>query len=128
VQPLSDDKIRHFLQNELPEGWRILWQTLTQSDDSPHCLLEMARNPYLLTVMIEASRLNADYFWYRGKVSEGTKGPIEYEFTKRRYFRFRGVFLADVIFLLTNIPQSFFNHTGNPISRKSLERMQPIGQ
>jgi SRSO17 transposase len=25
-----------------------------------------------------------DYFWYRRKVSEGTKGPIEYEFTKRR--------------------------------------------
>ncbi len=24
------------------------------------------------------------YFWYRRKVSEGTKGPIEYEFTKRR--------------------------------------------
>lgn len=53
VQPLSDDKIQRFLQNELPEGWRILWQTLTQGDDSPHCLLEMARNPYLLTVMID---------------------------------------------------------------------------
>lgn len=25
-----------------------------------------------------------DYFWYRRKVSEGTKGPIVYEFTKRR--------------------------------------------
>ena len=25
-----------------------------------------------------------DYFWYRRKVSEGAKGPIEYEFTKRR--------------------------------------------
>jgi SRSO17 transposase len=25
-----------------------------------------------------------DYFWYRRKVSEGTKGPIEYEFTKKR--------------------------------------------
>jgi len=25
-----------------------------------------------------------DCFWYRRKVSEGTKGPIEYEFTKRR--------------------------------------------
>jgi SRSO17 transposase len=24
------------------------------------------------------------FFWYRRKVSEGTKGPIEYEFTKRR--------------------------------------------
>jgi SRSO17 transposase len=25
-----------------------------------------------------------DYFWYRRKVSEGAKGPIEYEFTKKR--------------------------------------------
>jgi hypothetical protein len=25
-----------------------------------------------------------DCFWYRRPVSEGTKGPIEYEFTKRR--------------------------------------------
>jgi formylglycine-generating enzyme required for sulfatase activity len=53
VQPLSDDKIQHFLQNELPEEWQALWQTLTQSDDSQHRLLEMARNPYLLTVMID---------------------------------------------------------------------------
>ena len=30
-----------------------------------------------------ASGINA-FFWYRRKVSEGTKGPIEYEFTKRR--------------------------------------------
>lgn len=27
-----------------------------------------------------------DYFWYRRKVSEGTKGPIVYEFTRRRVF------------------------------------------
>jgi SRSO17 transposase len=30
-----------------------------------------------------ASGIN-DFFWYRRKVSEGAKGPIEYEFTKRR--------------------------------------------
>jgi hypothetical protein len=30
------------------------------------------------------------YFWYRRKVSEGTKGPIEYEFTKRRVVLARG--------------------------------------
>jgi SRSO17 transposase len=30
-----------------------------------------------------AKRLH-DCFWYRRKVSEGTKGPIEYEFTKRQ--------------------------------------------
>jgi formylglycine-generating enzyme required for sulfatase activity/class 3 adenylate cyclase len=62
VQPLSDDKIQHFLQNELPEECQALWQNLTQSDDGRHRLLEMARNPYLLTVMIdvfeEDSQLN----------------------------------------------------------------------
>ena len=30
-----------------------------------------------------ARNINA-YFWYRRKVSEGTKGPIEYQFSKRR--------------------------------------------
>jgi SRSO17 transposase len=30
-----------------------------------------------------ATNIN-DFFWYRRKVSEGTKGPIEYEFTRRR--------------------------------------------
>jgi formylglycine-generating enzyme required for sulfatase activity len=53
VQPLNDDQIQQFLQNELPEGWQALWQTVTQSDESQHHLLEMARNPYLLTVMID---------------------------------------------------------------------------
>ncbi|HUT69888.1 MAG TPA: hypothetical protein VMW89_04360 [Desulfatiglandales bacterium] len=27
----------------------------------------------------------SSFFWYRRKVSEGTKGPIEYEFTNRRF-------------------------------------------
>ncbi len=53
VQPLSDDKIQQFLKNELPGEWPSLWQTLTQSDDSQYRLLEMARNPYMLTVMID---------------------------------------------------------------------------
>jgi SRSO17 transposase len=35
-----------------------------------------------ITVEFLAKNIN-DYFWYRRKVSEGTKGPIEYEFTKR---------------------------------------------
>lgn len=30
-----------------------------------------------------AHKLN-DFFWYRRPASEGTKRPIEYEFTKRR--------------------------------------------
>lgn len=36
-----------------------------------------------ITVETLAKNIN-DYFWYRRKVSEGTKGPIEYEFTKRQ--------------------------------------------
>lgn len=36
-----------------------------------------------ITVKSLAQNTN-DFFWYRRKVSEGTKGPIEYEFTKRR--------------------------------------------
>jgi formylglycine-generating enzyme required for sulfatase activity len=52
VQALSDDQIQHFLRNELPDKWQALWQTLRR-DDSQHRLLEMARNPYLLTVMID---------------------------------------------------------------------------
>jgi len=36
-----------------------------------------------ITVASLAKSIN-NFFWYRRKVSEGTKGPIEYEFTKRR--------------------------------------------
>lgn len=36
-----------------------------------------------VTVQEIASSLN-EYFWYRRVVSEGTKGPIEYEFSKKR--------------------------------------------
>jgi len=36
-----------------------------------------------ISVKALANSIN-DFFWYRRKVSEGSKGPIEYEFTKRR--------------------------------------------
>ena len=42
---------------------------------------EGAKKP--VSVQALAKSLN-DFYWYRRKVSEGTKGPIEYEFTKRR--------------------------------------------
>ena len=36
-------------------------------------------------ITVEDLALNTnDYFWYRRQVSEGTKGPIVYEFTRRR--------------------------------------------
>jgi SRSO17 transposase len=36
-----------------------------------------------VTVETVGKNIN-DYFWYRRKVSEGTKGPVEYEFHKRQ--------------------------------------------
>jgi SRSO17 transposase len=44
-------------------------------------LEKTAKKP--ITVSTLATNIN-NYFWYRRRVSEGTKGPIEYEFTKRR--------------------------------------------
>lgn len=44
---------------------------LKQGEKKPVSLMELARS------------INS-FFWYRRTVSEGTKGPIEYEFTKRR--------------------------------------------
>jgi formylglycine-generating enzyme required for sulfatase activity len=52
LQALNEDQIRRFLRNELPERWQALWDILV-SDDGSHRLLEMGRNPYLLTVMID---------------------------------------------------------------------------
>ena len=44
---------------------------LADSDSQPISVEELGKN------------IN-DYFWYRRKVSEGTKGPIVYEFTRRQ--------------------------------------------
>ena len=44
-------------------------------------LVDTEKKPISLSAL--AKNTNA-YFWYRRKVSEGTKGPIVYEFTRRR--------------------------------------------
>jgi len=44
-------------------------------------LIDTNRKPISLSTL--AKNTNS-YFWYRRKVSEGTKGPIVYEFTRRR--------------------------------------------
>jgi hypothetical protein len=44
-------------------------------------LLDSKSKP--ITVEELAKNIN-DYFWYRRKVSEGTKGPIVYEYTRRK--------------------------------------------
>ena len=53
ILPLSDDNINEFLQNELPDDWEALWEILTYCGEDQCSLLEMARNPYLLTIMID---------------------------------------------------------------------------
>ncbi len=42
---------------------------------------DTAKVPVTFKVLVKGIN---NFFWYRRKVSEGTKGPIEYEFTKRR--------------------------------------------
>jgi hypothetical protein len=53
VLPLDNEQIQAFLDNELSDGWEALWGGLTEGQDERHRLLELARNPYLLTMMID---------------------------------------------------------------------------
>jgi formylglycine-generating enzyme required for sulfatase activity len=53
VLPLNKEQIPVFLRNELPGGWEALWGELTKGEDEQHRLLELACNPYLLTMMID---------------------------------------------------------------------------
>jgi formylglycine-generating enzyme required for sulfatase activity/class 3 adenylate cyclase len=69
VQALSNDQIQHFLRNELPEKWPIFWDILRR-DDSRHRLLEMARNPYLLTIMIDVFEQDGDLAQDRAKLMQ----------------------------------------------------------
>jgi predicted NACHT family NTPase len=41
------------LGNELPQNHQELWQRLAENGEGPARLLELARNPYLLTMMID---------------------------------------------------------------------------
>jgi len=52
-----------------------------------------------ISVSTLAKNIN-DYFWYRRKVSEGTKGPIEYEFTKRRIILSNGDLPQKTVWLI----------------------------
>jgi SRSO17 transposase len=60
------------IKREYRWGGKIKTKTvLADSDSQPISVEELGKN------------IN-DYFWYRRKVSEGTKGPIVYEFTRRQ--------------------------------------------
>ena len=53
IQPLGEWQIEDFLQRELPSDWEALWRELAKDGDSQRSLLNLARNPYMLTVMID---------------------------------------------------------------------------
>ena len=53
IQPLDDDKIKDFIQRELPARWQDFWAELVKEKNNKRQLLEFARNPYMLTVMID---------------------------------------------------------------------------
>jgi len=64
-----------------------------------------------------------NFFWYRRKVSEGTKGPIEYEFTKRRIVLSRHGLPHKTVWLLIRRtlekePQYSFYISNAPLSTK----------
>jgi formylglycine-generating enzyme required for sulfatase activity/DNA-binding winged helix-turn-helix (wHTH) protein len=53
IEPLNDEKIRQLINSELSDKGQGLWQALVGGGDQSRLLLEMARNPYLLTAMID---------------------------------------------------------------------------
>jgi formylglycine-generating enzyme required for sulfatase activity len=53
IQPLNDEQIMDFLQRELSATWKNLWQEMAKEDEDERSLLKLARNPYMLTVMID---------------------------------------------------------------------------
>jgi formylglycine-generating enzyme required for sulfatase activity len=52
VRPFSHDQIQAFLQKVLAQHWAGMWAALTQGSDAGHRLLQMAGNPYVLTLMV----------------------------------------------------------------------------
>ena len=93
--------------------------TLAGSESKPIPLFDLGKN------------IN-DYFWYRRQVSEGTKGPIVYEFTRRRVVLSKEGLPQKTVWLLIrrtmgNNPQySFFlkrHYTVGSISSFSLTAM-----
>ena len=53
IQPFSDEQIKDFLRQDLPENWEDLWQRLTEESNAQRSLLELARNPFMLSIMVQ---------------------------------------------------------------------------
>jgi len=70
IQPFSDVKIRALLEKELPQTWPELWKRLTEADQQERSLLTLARNPYILTMII-------DVFDEQGRLGENRAQMLE---------------------------------------------------
>jgi formylglycine-generating enzyme required for sulfatase activity len=64
VLPFSDQQIQEFLQRVLKKHWKAMWGALAQGSDEARRLLEMARNPYMLKIMVQV------YVTERGKLPQ----------------------------------------------------------
>ena len=53
IQLFSDEQIQDFLRKDLPETWENLWQQLIEESDAQRSLLQLARNPFMLSVMVQ---------------------------------------------------------------------------
>ena len=53
IQPFTDEQIKDFLRQDLPESWEDLWQRLSEESNAQRSLLELARNPFMLSIMVQ---------------------------------------------------------------------------
>jgi len=85
-----------------------------------------------ISVQALAESVN-DYFCYRLKVSEGTKGPIEYEFSKRRVTLSRDGQPHKSVWLVTKrtieeSPTYSYYISNAPVSCYYRDKMDPFGR
>lgn len=93
--------------------WRDKIRTktiLADSESKPISIFDLGKN------------IN-DYFWYRRQVSEGTKGPIVYEFTRRRIVLSKKGLPQETVWLLIrrtigNNPEYSYFISNAPISSR----------
>ncbi|MCP4139594.1 MAG: IS701 family transposase [Chloroflexi bacterium] len=80
------------------------------------------KKPVPLSQLAETTN---DYFWYKRKVSEGAKGPIEYEFSKRRVVLSKDGLPDKTVWLvlkrtISNDP-TYYYYVSNALSSTRLE-------
>jgi formylglycine-generating enzyme required for sulfatase activity len=82
VLPFSDGQIREFLHRVLKKHWKAMWGALAEGSDEARRLLEMARNPYMLKIMVQV------YVTERGKLPQN-RADLMTRFTEIVFARAR---------------------------------------